>query len=209
MNGIRLFTLMPRFLTAFILLAASFAQGAVIYSGIQDISVPFSPDGVYLNIATGATTTSQPGDWNSAPWINPFFGGTVLATDSLLRPVITGADQVVNLPSGALVDASNAFASGESGSVSHVGSRSNQFQLGTPGYIGFVFEAAPGGVSHYGWLNLVIRNGDAGTIHDWAYDDTPGAAILVGNDGAVPEPSRTILLGIGLLWLLRRTSRRR
>ena len=29
-------------------------------------------------------TAAQPGDWNTAPWLNPFFGGVFIDTDAAL-----------------------------------------------------------------------------------------------------------------------------
>lgn len=123
------------------------ARGAVIYSGVQNLGVPQSPDGLYLNVYSGATAGAQPGSWNTAPWLNPFFGGVYIATDDLFLPVITGADQIVNLAAGTMIDVSSTFATAESGSTTHVGGGPLQFQLATPGYMGFAFRqtvAGPG-----------------------------------------------------------------
>lgn len=165
-----------------------------IYSGVQNLSVPFTFDGLYLNPFTGATAATQPADWNTAPWLNPFFGGVDIGSDALLRPIITGTDQVVNLASGAVIGASGNFAAGESGSTTHVGFAANQFQLGTPGYLGFAFEPLSGGVTYYGWAQIAISNSGAGTIIAWAYDDAPGTVIPVGT--TVPEPGGALLLAL-------------
>ena len=175
--------------------AAPPVRSAVTYSGLQDIPIPLSFDGVYLNILSGATDTAQPGTWTTAPWINPFFGGVDIGSNSLLRPVITGASQIENIAAGTLIDNTDNFAAGANGSTTHVGPASNQFQLGTPGYLGFAFQPVVGGPTHYGWMQVTINNTGAGTIRDWAYDDEAGAAIEAG---AVPEPGRALLLLAGL-----------
>jgi hypothetical protein len=184
-----------KLILACLLLAAALAQGATIYSGLQNIPIPLNFDGMYLNIFTGATSTTLPGDWNSAPWINPFFGGVDIGNDALLRPVITGADQVVNLAPGTVISSTSNFATGESGSSTHVGAAANQFQIGTPGFLGFAFESTPGGPTHYGWLQFTVNNSGAGILEDWVYEDLAGAAIEVG---VGPEPARAILLLLGL-----------
>jgi len=171
------------------------ARSAVTYSGLQDIPIPLSFDGVYLNILSGATSTAQPGTWSSEPWLNPFFGGVDIGNSALLRPIITGASQIEKIAAGTLIDNTDNFASGASGSTTHVGPSLNQFQLGTPGYLGFAFQSTAGGSTHYGWMQVTINNTGAGTIHDWAYDDLADAAIEAG---AVPEPGRALLLLAGL-----------
>jgi hypothetical protein len=190
-------------LLTFLTFARSPASGAVVFSGIQDVPIPLNFTGVYLNPHTGVTTTTHPGDWNTAPWLNPFFGGTVIANDALLRSVITGADQVVNLAPGTFIDGSSNFAPGESGSSTHVGAAPDQFTLGVPGIIGFAFEPNVGGSTYYGWARVTLSNSGPGTLHSWAYDDT-GAGILAG---LVPEPGRALLLLLGSLGMILRRRR--
>ena len=185
-----------------ILAAAISSHAAVTYSGLQNIPIPVAPpavglEGVYLNIFTGSYTASYPADWNTAPWINPFFGGVDIANSNLLRPVITGADQIVNLASGTLIDSTSNFVAGESGSSTHVGGAANQFPLGTPGFIGLAFKTTVGGPEYYGWLRLTINNTGVGNIVDWAYENSAGTSILAGT-GILPEPSSTALLGLAL-----------
>lgn len=181
-----------------LLLAAS-APAAVIYSGSVNHAMPVNPTGFYLNPLSGATSTILPGDWNTAPWINPFFGGVYIATDDLLRPVITGADQIVNLASGTVIGSLSTFAVAESGSSTHVGTAVEQFQLGAPGILGFAFQPTTGGSTHYGWMRLTINNTGSGTLHDYAYENAAGTAILAGLTTSVPEPSRVVLMLGGLL----------
>jgi hypothetical protein len=170
-------------------------RSAVTYSGLQDIPIPLDFGGVYLNILSGATDTAQPGTWTSAPWINPFFGGVDIGNSALMRPIITGASQIEKIAAGASIDSAGNFAAGASGSSTHVGLASDQFQLGVPGYLGFAFQPTTGGPTHYGWMQVTISNTGAGAIHDWAFDDLAGSAIEAG---AVPEPGRSFLLLAGL-----------
>ena len=181
--------------TLLALAAASAGHASVVWSGAVNLPIPFTFDGLYLNPFTGATTATQPADWNTAPWLNPFFGGVDLGNDARLRPVITGADQVVNVAFGTMIDSTGNFAAGESGSTTHVGPAANQFQLGTPGYLGFAFEPAVAGATYYGWAQIAISNTGAGTLLDWAYDNAPGTAIPAGT--TVPEPGTALLLGLG------------
>jgi autotransporter-associated beta strand protein len=155
------------------------AHAGVTYSGYQNIAVPQNFDGLYLNVTTGATSFSEPADWNSSSWINPFYGGVYTASSDLLRPVITGSDQILNLGAGTLVSSVSTFATGESGSTTHVGAGAGQFTLGTAGYMGFQFKTSPGGTTQYGWLNITISNTGAGVIRDWGLE-AGAASIVVG-----------------------------
>ncbi|MBL9144115.1 MAG: PEP-CTERM sorting domain-containing protein [Verrucomicrobiaceae bacterium] len=184
-------------------LIASNGSAAVVYSGIRDVAVPLTFDGIYLNIVTSATSSGEPGSWDTGPWVNPFFGGTQIATSDHFRSVITGTDQIVNLAHGTAINGSNIFAAGASGSTTHVGSGIDQFQVGSLGYLGFQMEASPGGTTLYGWMSLTVNNAGFGFIHDWAYEDT-GAELLVGLL-TIPEPSRAMLTLLGsMLVALRR-----
>lgn len=71
-------------------------------------------------------------------------------------------------------------------------------------YIGFEFNGAGG--AHFGWaqVNLDPFNGIV-TIQNWAYNDTPGGAVVAGDVGSgsgggssVPEPTVMSLLLLGL-----------
>lgn len=179
------------------------SHAAILYSGIQNLAIPLNLNGLYLNLFTGVTAGTQPGDWNTAPWFNPFFGGVFIGTDAVLRPVITGADQIVKLPAGTTIGGGSTFATGESGSTTHVGAGEDQFQFGTPGYLGFAMQTAPAGPDYYGWIQMEIDNTGPGKIISWAYEDASGTPIQAG---AVPEPGTVLLAltGAGLALLRRR-----
>ena len=179
----------------FLLLVAVVPPGraALFYSGQQNIPIPLNFEGVYLRVDTGATSAAFPANWATAPWLNPFFGGVDIANSPLLRPIITGTDQILNLANGATIDASSNFVLGESGSTTHVGPAANQFQIGTPGILGFAFNTSVGSPLRYGWMGIEINNLGAGRIIDWAYEDTPDTGIVAGLT-AVPEPSEALVL---------------
>ncbi len=83
-----------------ILLSAMMPAGAsVVYSGPGNLSVSYDFEGLYLNPATGSTTPNE----DIEPTINLFFGGVGIGTNGLLRPVISGGDQVANLALAAMV----------------------------------------------------------------------------------------------------------
>jgi len=184
------------------------AQGNIFYSGTINVSIPLTFDGVYFNPLSGSTTTSEPGTWGTAPWFNPYFGGSEMFNNSLFNAVTTasGGTQVENLGFGTMVDGTSDFAGDFNVSDQHVGLAVDQFQLGTPGYIGFSFQDGVGGSTYYGWMNVDLSNTGSGTIISYAYDTTPNTGIQAGQITAVPEPgSMFIVLGcVGCAMLRRR-----
>ncbi len=177
---------MKRFVTLLLFLfTISFTRAGLVYSGIQNVPIPQDLDGVYLRIDTGAITHSYPLDWDTAPWINPFFGGVGIATSPLLRPIITGINQIQRLDAGAIVGPGGNFAPGEIGSSTHVGPGAGQFQIGVPGTIGLVFESESNGPSYYGWVGVEIKNTTAGNILSWGFNDVSGESVAVPEVGTV------------------------
>lgn len=163
------------------------AAADVIYSNLQDISIPATFAGVYLNVETGAWNTDALAP--QAGWdINPFFGGSVLWNSPTFQPVRSGTTEtstVLNLTTGTVVNGSSVFSTfvQEAGGIDPGGPgygisethMSGQFTSGSEGYLGFRLNG-----SNYGYMRVVFDSSGAGTIKEWAYDDT-GAAITTGN----------------------------
>lgn len=189
-----------------VMTASMSANAAVIYSGVQNIAIPTTFDGVYLDIDTGTTSTSVITGWD----INPFFGGFALGNSAAFQPVRTGtgnSDTILNLAYGTLVDSLLNYATGEAGSSDHIGGGANQFTDGSSGYLGFKFTDNSNAGPFFGWMRLTLTANTSGaTIHEWAYDNT-GSGLLVGSLAAVPEPSRAMLLLLGLISMLIRRRR--
>ena len=194
---------LPILLPILLLIAAPATRAATIFSGILDLPIPLDFEGEYLRLDTGATAAALPADWATAPWINPFFGGVDIGNSPLLRPVITGADQILNLAPGTLIGSASNFAAGESGSSTHVGLGLGQFALGVPGYLGVAFRSTAAGPDYYGWMQIQISNTGPGKIICWAREDVSGAPIQAGA-GAVPEPGTALLSLMGAGLALRR-----
>jgi len=190
----------------FLLILALPAQSAVIYSGLQDIAIPTGYTGIYINLDTGATGTSAITGWD----INPFFGGAGVANSTAFQPARLASgnlDPALRLNLGDVVGAALTYSSGFGGSgdpVAHLGAAANQFQVGSEAYMGFRFTTDAASGPFYGWSRVAFTNNTSGgLIKDWAYDDT-GAAITIES---VPEPSRALLLGLGLTGFLLRRKR--
>ena len=95
------------------LMGASMAHGAIVYSGIQDIDITTTFEGVYLNIGSGSPTNpsgdpdavltdtytigyTEPADWD----VNLFFGGIGITYSETFSPFVDGTDLDPNDISG-------------------------------------------------------------------------------------------------------------
>lgn len=192
------------------------ASAAILYFDLGSVAIPNGePDGitgVYVNIVTGATATSEPVDFNTAPWINLFLGGTGIANSELLRPWASSAsydpdtNYFVNLAPGTTIDSSGLFVGGESASILHTGGAGDQFQSGIQGFLAFAYEASEGSGVAYGWLRFTLNEFGDGAALDLAYSDTPGESLEIG---AVPEPAAYAALAGSFGLLVAVASRRR
>jgi len=185
---------------------------AVVYSGVQNIAIPDTFYGVYLDFTdhtsatavTVSTGPTVPTDFD----INPFFGGSAIANSDTLQPVTLAAtvnSDVENLAGGVTVSAANTYPASFSGSTGQIGAAANQWNNGETGYIGFrildtSFASGPG-FTIYGYMQVTLQDdGSAGNIIGWAWE-TDGTEITIG---AIPEPGSMVLLLSGALGLLRR-----
>lgn len=173
------------------------SHGALHYSDFQNLIIPANLDGIYLNPLTGATSTVPPSDLETAPWLNLFFGGTAIGSNTYIAPVITepatgnGDGLVLKVLTLEEIGPAMNYAAGYNGSENHTGSSPSQFEVGVPGYIGYAVRTATLSPVSYGWLRITISQNGSGIIHDWAYQETPGVTILAGS---VPEPATAVLM---------------
>ena len=195
------------------------APAAVVSSGVQNLAIPSTFDGVYLDFndldnPSSFTSTSTVPDVPSVPasWdINLFFGGAAIATSDTLQPVTQTADTnaaVLGLSSGDVVTGAENFPTSYSGSLGHVGTGPQQWENGDTAYIGFRLQPDSFPVDNqpatpiHGWLKVTVRDdGTPGAIEQWAWDPT-GAAILV------PEPGVMTLTTLALAGLATRRRRK-
>lgn len=195
------------------------ARAAIVHFPGEDIAIPNTYAGVSVDLETGNSSTSLDGLVGGDA--NFFLGGSRVSNDAYFladtatwQPVRTGTgntDAIVRLDVGTTIDVSTASYSsgfGASGQInSHMVGGPSGFTSGTSGYLGFsLIIDDPLNPSNpllvYGWARVTLydNNGDVGTLHEWAYENT-GAAILVA---AIPEPATALLGGLGMLVLLRR-----
>jgi hypothetical protein len=184
----------PVLLLAFVILSFAIppsANAAVIYSGLQNIAIPTTFDGIYLDLDTGATSTSVITGWD----VNFFFGGVGIASSADFLPARIGTgnmDRMLRFVVNDVIDENLFYSSGEGGSSDHLGVAPDQFQDGIEGYLGFRFTKNDLSGPFYGYMRLTLTANTPGAlIHDWAWDDTGGPI-------TIPEPSRAMLLMAGL-----------
>lgn len=189
-----------------VLLLSRPVSAAVVYSGSQDLAVSsLDLEGIYINFDTGAIAYLYPTDFEDSPWINITLGGNGIFNGEVVQPIAVSVgvydplletDHYVNLAPGTTIDVSSAFVVNGYGSEHHLGDVGDpgKFVLDQAGILGFAFQNVAGGDTFYGWLRFTPSNGGSGTIVDWAYEDTAGAAIQAG---VVPEPSSFALLFCG------------
>jgi MYXO-CTERM domain-containing protein len=190
--------------THFALCAAALATGVavgnanatVVYSEVINLAVPTTTDGVYMNVQTGAwsSTTTTPAGWD----VNPY--GTSTTVVSLFAATGTGymrnpnagtATAATRLNAGTVVGPSSFFYGNSSATM---GSGTGQWAANSSGYFGFKFIAADA-ATHYGWMQLSI-GADAGTrsIVQYAWENVANTSITVPSP--VPAPGAMALLGL-------------
>ncbi len=205
-----------------LLAAASPARAVVVYSGPVNLGIPNTFDGLFLNVVTGSSFTG-PGfpslsggganyDINlfgSASWIlfSPGSAGqsapTPVPASSKGYVAGTSTGGSLNLALGTVIDGASVFNTGTPDAAA--------LTTGAPALLGFRFRNE-GDIStpaddtvHFGWARVVLTNGAAGTLVDYAFESSPLTAIQAG---VVPEPGSYALFTAGLLGVLAWSRRR-
>lgn len=146
------------------------------------------------------------------------FGGTdAYAYWNILgsNQVVTSGSDVDALTGGVVVGPGQNYGSGgKLAKAKASGSTGGQWpsNLVDPRFVGLQFLI--GGQTHYGWARVGVDvDGPAGVaqgvVYDWAYDDTPGAAITTPGTASVPEPSSLALFALGAAGVAALKRRRR
>ena len=194
-------------LTAFALFAgsASSASAAILSFIDEDIAIPTNFIGVSVNLETGAFNDVDEVGLAEAD-VNFLFGGEWITNDAdaagtapSWQPVRDGTENsstIVNLGLGAVVGPTSDYSAGYGGSTDQIAP--TQFTSGEKGYIGFSMEVA-GTSPVYGWMEVTLQDDNTpGVIHSWAYEDN-GSPLRAGKLVAIPEPSHSMLIALGLL----------
>lgn len=177
--------------TLTVLFASGHGSAEVIYSNLQNITIPTTYDGTYIDVDGGlGTSTSTFTGWD----LNAYMGGVYVANNSQFQPGRTTASDMGTLQNfavGSTIDAGLVLGTGMGGSINHLG---NTFTAGEEGIIGF----KTGG--NYGWMRVIFTGNTSGAvIKDWAYDNS-GASINVGRieQGAAVGNAQLVTLSPGI-----------
>ena len=179
------------------------AGAAIIHTDLaaSPLTVPSSLEGIYLNLVTGATsTTAVPvAGWDFNPYNNgpglTFYSPVLIAGQGTL---ISGSTAAQSLLGGELIGGSGLYQSAQVSGT--------DFRLVSGRYAGLRFYNEATSQLNYGWakLSTTATTGFPAAILGYAYEDS-GAAIVAG---AIPEPSALGLLitsAIGLIGRRRRS----
>ncbi len=177
------------------------AGAAVIYSGVVDITIPLTTDGVYLNVVTGQFSTTEFAGYHINPWspTSLNFFSPEDPQHGFVRSNGLENFLVDNLSAGEFVDSSETSYGNGGPEVAS----SAAFTFNSMNYIGFRFFNPNSNAINYGWARIAVGpflNHPSRRIVDYAYNDS-GSGISVGS---VPEPSSLSLLAIGSMLLFRR-----
>ncbi len=171
------------------------ADAAIVYSGVVNLAVQTTTNGLYLNVVTGAINEPGNGNGGTVPgWdINIYGSGpTAYGFGNVGYGFVGTVGNVSPLTLGALIDATTAITVG-SASVA-------AFPNASPGaYYGFRFTNEALTQVQYGWALYFQGTAGPGTLVSYAYENT-GAGITAG---AVPAPTAGMAVlalgGVGLL----------
>ncbi len=178
---------------AAVLGGAEKAQAAIVYSGIQNITIGGTFAGVYLNMITGLTTTSA--GTNVGYDINPYYGGNLMFMGGTANNNAVGTGlAATNMAAGQSVAAGPFLTTDNFPDMTN-------FVANQAGYFGIRFRREGDNALLHGWLRIVksSANNAPGTIIDWAYNDVAGGDILAGE--GIPGPGALAVLAIGAVGL--------
>lgn len=180
---------------------ANTAEAVIVWSGIVNLTIPSTTNGLYLNVVNGAynTTgglgTTVPG-WDVNPFsstgLSHFNPATSLIGGSAYVRANTTTAGVSNLAPGTLISGASLYSSGAAQT-----SGTNPFVLNSSSnLVGFRFHDESDGRVKYGWMRYSLGSSLAAqprTLIEYAYEDENGVGIMAG---VVPAPGALALLGL-------------
>ena len=166
-------------------LCSTATMAALVDSGPVNIAIPDNVNGVYLNVVTGANSTSSLAGYDVNPYSNAagqfnLWGPT---TNTWFNPQgVVGGNY--NLPGGTVIQGASTvfFRPGSTNVASQFTLNSNQ------NYVGFRFvNEANGNQVHFGYLQLQF-GATAGTrsIVRYVYDNVANTAVTIPGGATAP-----------------------
>jgi hypothetical protein len=195
------------------------AQAAIVYSGLQNINVPNSMAGIYVNLVTKTTGSSKStlADWDINPYVSASSGRFRIYDNSTTKFVdggsAAGEDTAARLAGGDPIGSSQTYTFESSPLLATPDGQGPWAAASSGDFLGIQFTEATvhGGNPVFGWIRMTKGENTPATgepsginIVDWAYDDS-GAQIAAG--AGVPEPSSLALLAAGAVGLMARRGR--
>ncbi|MBI1302212.1 MAG: hypothetical protein GC172_00205 [Phycisphaera sp.] len=176
------------------------ANAAIVWSGLVNIEIASTTNGLYLNVITGANNmpgstggATVPG-WDINPWSSTglsFFnpsnptGGVYVRTSAAVAGVS-------NLAAGTEIGATSLYTAGAAQTTG-----TNPFNLNSSSNIvGFRFFNEASSTIHYGWFRVSLAgtlSAQPRTLVEYAYESQAGVSIQAG---AIPAPGAIALLGL-------------
>ena len=178
-------------------LASVHATHAAVIHRQVEIPIPYTQNGLWINLETGATSTTAagPSGWDFNIYTNggytsgPAAGGPtiVLYTGStngsgFMRYPGTISGTPPALPAGTVVAAYGSFGAG----TAQFGAYEGAWRLNADNYIGFKFRTADATL-HYGWARIAVGADTLDRVlMEYAYESTPDTCIAVGATAGQP-----------------------
>lgn len=186
---------------------AGSAQATVV-NFATDISVPRTIDGVYINFATGGTSTTE----NSTFDFNPYAGsgGLLFYWGGSAAPNAGVATGLVyqDLSVGSVISSASSFSQAANGASNET------VNFRAPGIhtLGFKFFNEGTGAINYGYARVQAgaNSGFPATVLGWSYENNGGSITVAAATSAVPETATwgMMIAGFGMMGAAMRTRRR-
>lgn len=168
----------------------SVAAADVVSSGIVNLNIPSTIDGLSLNLVTGASSTT---DWVTG-WDFQFYTAETLQCDANYSTPqagfvrgFQGASGVNNLPLGTVIGPGGQDVFTSSSTPTSGQAAANWILSSGDNYAGVRFLDEITGQYHYGWIRFCVADtfgGQPRSIVEYAYEDTPNTAIAIGAGGS-------------------------
>ncbi len=175
------------------------ANAAIVWSGVVNLEIQSTTNGLYLNVITGAnnlpggTGGSTVAGWDINPWSSTtlnFFNPSNPTGGVYMRA--SGTSGVSNLAAGTEIGAASTWSFGTAQSTG-----ANAFVLNSDdNLVGFRFLNEAAGTIHYGWFRVSLGATLAAQpriLVEYAYESDAGVSIQAG---AIPAPGAIALLGL-------------
>lgn len=179
---------------------AQSSEAAIVYSGVVNLTIPNTTNGLYINVVSGAI--NEPGNTGGssvAGWDLNFWGSS--STLNFFNPgtptggvYFTGGGTAVSvLAGGEMIDGSGTW-----------GTSNTLWNPSATGIVGFRFQNELTSAVHYGWGRIVNNSPTDRHLIEFAYEDAAGVGIAAG---AIPTPGSAALLAVGAAGLVGRRRR--